>query len=365
MKVLQVINSLGTGGAEKLIIESLPVYMEKGIQIELLLLDSGETPFYKQLKTNSNCKIHSIGKGSVYNPKYILKILPFLKKFDLVHVHLFPALYWVGIARILSFSKVKLIFTEHNTSNKRRNLWVFKLLDRIIYSFYDKIVTIANEVDRNLRQHLKWRDSSKFELIENGINLISYRNAIPLSKMGFFEKDDTILIQVSSFRAQKDQPTIIRALKLLPENFKLLLVGEGPLKEENEQLVEKYGLSSRVKFCGIREDVPSLLKTADLVILSSHYEGLSLSSIEGMASGKPFLASDVPGLKEVVKGAGVLFPEGDEQSLANEILKLSEDPEYYKKIAASGLKRSQKYDIENMVDKYINLYYRTLNSNLQ
>ncbi len=364
MKVLQVINSLGTGGAEKLIIESLPVYMEKGIQIELLLLDSRETPFLKQLITNCNCNIHFIGKGSVYNPKYILKIIPFLKKFDLVHVHLFPALYWVGIARILSLSKVKLIFTEHNTSNKRRNLWVFKFIDRIIYSVYDKIVTIANEVDKNLRQHLKW-DPSKFELIENGINLISYRNAIPLSKTEFFEKDHTILIQVSSFRAQKDQPTLIRALKLLPENFKLLLVGDGPLKEENEQLVEKYGLSSRVKFCGIREDVPSLLKTADLVILSSHYEGLSLSSIEGMASGKPFLASDVPGLNEVVKGAGILFPEGDAQSLANEILKLSEDPEFYKKIASSGLKRSQKYDIEIMVDKYINLYCRILNSNSQ
>ncbi|MGM1055641.1 MAG: glycosyltransferase [Bacteroidota bacterium] len=357
MKVLQVINSLGTGGAEKLIIESLPVYMERGVPIELLLLDSRETPFLKQLKTSSNCKIHSIGKGSVYNPKYILKIIPLLKKFDLVHVHLFPALYWVGIAKILSFSKVKLIYTEHSTSNKRRNLWIFKFFDRIIYSFYDKIVTIANEVDRNLRLHLKG-NTSKFKLIENGINLIACRNAIPLSKTEFFDKDDTILIQVSSFRVPKDQPTLIRALKLLPENFKLLLVGEGPLKEENEQLVEKLGLSSRVKFCGIREDVPSLLKTADLVILSSHYEGLSLSSIEGMASGKPFLASDVPGLNEVVKGAGILFPVGDEKSLANELLKLREDPEYYKKIASSGLKRSEKYDIEVMVEKYIDLYTR-------
>lgn len=364
MKVLQVINSLGTGGAEKLIIDSLPVYMEKGVQIELLLLDSRETPFLRKFKTSSNCKIHSIGAGSAYNPKYILKIIPFLKKFDLVHVHLFPALYWVGIARILSFSKVKLIFTEHNTSNKRRNLWVFKIFDRIIYSFYDKIVTIANEVDRNLRQHLKC-NTSKFELIENGINLVSYRNAIPLLKAEFFEKDDTILIQVSSFRAQKDQPTLIRALKLLPENFKLLLVGKGPLKEENEQLVEKLDLSSRVIFCGIREDVPSLLKTADLVVLSSHHEGLSLSSIEGMASGKPFLASDVPGLTEVVEGAGILFPEGDEKSLANELLKLSENPEYYKKIAASGLKRSQKFDIEVMVDKYIDSYHRILTSNPQ
>ncbi|MGY5846903.1 glycosyltransferase [Salegentibacter sp. HM20] len=364
MKVLQVINSLGTGGAEKLIIDSLPVYMEKGLEIELLLLNSRATPFLKQLISSSNCKIHSIGEGSVYNPKNILKIIPFLKKFDVVHVHLFPSLYWVAIAKILSRSRAKFIFTEHNTSNKRRNLWIFKFFDRIIYSVYDKIVTIAEEVDNNLRRHLKG-NTSKFELIENGIDLKSYKNAIPLSKTEFFENDDIILIQVSSFRIQKDQPTLIRALKLLPEQFKLLLVGEGHLKAENKNLVEYLDLSSRVKFCGIREDVPSLLKTADFVILSSHHEGLSLSSIEGMASGKPFLASDVPGLTEVVKGAGVLFPEGDEKSLAKEILKLINTPEYYKKIAANGLKRSQKYDLKVMVDRYIVLYHRILDSSPQ
>lgn len=359
MKVLQVINSLGTGGAEKLILESLPVYIKKGIQMELLLLDSRETPFSSQLRNLCICEIHSLGQGSIYNPMNILKIVPYLKRYDLIHVHLFPSLYWVGIAKILSRSNVKLIFTEHNTSNKRRNLWILKFFERFIYSVYDKIVTIANEVEQNLRLHLRF-ESSKFELIENGINLTSYRDAIPLLKTEFFGLDDTILIQVSSFRTQKDQPTLIRALKLLPENFKLLLVGDGPLKKENVLLVEKSGLSSRVKFCGNRVDIPSLLKTADFVILSSHYEGLSLSSIEGMASGKPFLASDVPGLREVVKDAGILFREGDENSLAKELLKLSKDPGYYRKIVSSGLKRSQKYDIEIMVDNYINLYYRIL-----
>ena len=115
-----------------------------------------------------------------------------------------------------------------------------------------------------------------------------------------------------------------------------------------------------MKFCGIREDVPSLLKTADQIILSSHHEGLSLSSIEGMASGKPFLASDVQGLTNVVSGAGILFPEGDERSLANYITKLNENPEYYQKIASAGVRRSQKYDLEIMVEKYIELYHKIL-----
>lgn len=103
-------------------------------------------------------------------------------------------------------------------------------------------------------------------------------------------------------------------------------------------------------------DVPQLLKTADIIVLSSKYEGLSLSSIEGMASGKPFIASDVPGLKEIVSGAGVLFEQGNAIELAEKINKLLEDKEYYTEIVESCQKRAQEYDIIKMVDKHIQLY---------
>ena len=103
-------------------------------------------------------------------------------------------------------------------------------------------------------------------------------------------------------------------------------------------------------------DVPQLLKTADIVVLSSKFEGMSLSSIEGMASGKPFIASDVPGLSEIVKGAGILFPLGDEKKLAAEILRLANDSAYYGKIATQCFNRAKEFDISNMVNKHIALY---------
>jgi glycosyltransferase involved in cell wall biosynthesis len=111
-----------------------------------------------------------------------------------------------------------------------------------------------------------------------------------------------------------------------------------------------------VFFLGIRTDVPQLLKGSDIVVLSSKYEGLSLSSIEGMASGKPFIAADVPGLKEIVVGAGLLFPQGDEKALVKKITELLNDEKLYNKVSVSCLERAALYDINNMVEKHITLY---------
>ena len=92
--------------------------------------------------------------------------------------------------------------------------------------------------------------------------------------------------------------------------------------------------------------------------MSSHYEGLSLSNIEGMSVGKPFIASDVDGLREITNGYGILFPHGDDQALANEIKHLAEDRTYYDQIAAQCYERAQQFDINNMVDAYVKVYKR-------
>lgn len=356
MRVLQIINSLSTGGAEKLILESIPLYHQQGIEVDLFLLDKRETPFLKQLKDRNVCSILFSPIKNVYNPLHIFSIMKIMKKYDIIHAHLFPTLYWVAAAKTISFSKTILIYTEHNTSNKRRGKWLFKLLDNFIYKKYAKIVTIAKEVDDNLKEHLIKIKPSKFQLINNGVNIQLYRNAIPYPKDSFFTNNDKILIQVSSFRPQKNQATLIKSLTLLPPNVKLLLVGTGPLQQSCENLVIQYNLEGRVKFLGNRMDVPQLLKTADIVVLSSHHEGLSLSSIEGMASGRPFIASDVPGLREIVKGYGVLFENNKESELAEKIMQLLHNKEYYNEIVSKCMFQADNFDIQLMAEKYILLY---------
>lgn len=357
MKILQIINSLDTGGAEKLLLETIPLYKKKGIEMDLLLLDGKEYPFLKQLVKQECCQVYRLENGSIYNPFHIFKIIPYLKKYDIVHVHLFPSLYWVSIAKMLGFIKTPLIYTEHNTNNRRRKSTFFKFMDNLFYNNYARIVTISDDVDLNLKDQLNAKFVERIQLIKNGVNLNKLNLAKPyLKEEVSVEKEDAIIVQVSSFTTQKDQLTLVKALTSLPDKVKLLLIGDGALIEDVKVKVSSLKLQDRVQFLGIRMDVPKLLKTADIVVLSSNYEGLSLSSVEGLASGRPFVASNVSGLKDVVGGAGLLFEKGNYKELARHINDLLEDEFYYNKISARCLKRSKEYDINGMIEKYIVMF---------
>ena len=359
MKVVQVINSLMSGGAEKLVVGTTILYVEKGLSVDIILLDGRKTNFFDKLKEKApNVNVISLGSSTkgMYSPAYIFKLRKYIKQYDLVHVHLFPALYWVSLSASLSGSKTPIIVTEHNSTNRRRASPIFKTLDRLLYKKFKRIVTISGAVHDNLQDHLG-SSFKNLQMIHNGIDLKMFSDALPYAKKELdVEETNKVIIQVSSFSAQKDQPTLIRAVKNLPEDVKLLLVGKGGLRQECEVLVQELGIEDRVQFLGVRGDVPRLLKTADVVVLSSHYEGLSLSSVEGMISGRPFVASDVPGLTEVVEHAGILFPDNDHNTLSEEILKLVSDTAHYQQTVASCMERAKKFDIQIMTDNYIELH---------
>ena len=143
---------------------------------------------------------------------------------------------------------------------------------------------------------------------------------------------------------------------LLPECYHLQIVGTGLREEEIKQQSQSLGLDSKVEFLGMRQDVPDILEQSDIIVLSSHWEGLSLSSIEGMASGRPFVASDVDGLHEMVDGAGVLFEHGNEKDLAEKIQWLCEHPDEYSKVAQRCQERARQFDISVMAEEYNKLY---------
>ena len=366
MRVLQIINSLGTGGAEKLLLETIPLYRKKGIEMDILLLWNNDCMFTRELQKTNCCKIHIIKESSsvkdIYNPFSIFKIASILKEYDIAHVHLFPAQYFLVFANMINGNKTKLIFTEHSTSNKRIQNLIFKPFEKFIYTRYDIIVCISEEIKSIYSNYIP-KITSKLVIIHNGVAIDKIKEAIPYDKSKapfLLNHDDKIIIQVAAFRLGKDQQTLIKAMQYLDKKFKLFLVGDGVLKDKNEQLSKELGLESNVFFLGQRNDIPSLLKSVDLVLLSSHYEGLSLASVEGMASGKPFLASNVPGLKDVVEGAGVLFEQGNAEELASKIIELMDNSELYKQVANACQERAKQYDIQVMVEKHIELYNETI-----
>ncbi|WP_417558875.1 glycosyltransferase [Mesoflavibacter zeaxanthinifaciens] len=369
MRVLQIINSLGTGGAEKLLLDTIPLYRKAGVEMDVLLFWNNNHQFVNALKALDCCNVFVLNNSSnvkdIYHPNNILKLRKYLKQYDIAHIHLFPAQYFAVFANILNGNSCKLIFTEHNTFNRRMDKKYLLPIEKFVYRKYTKIVCISQEIKRVFSDNLNI-ENDKFILIHNGVNLSTLENANTFTLKTInsnLEEDDKLIIQVSAFRPQKDQKTLIRALSYVKdEKVKILLVGDGECREECENLVRQLGLGNRVLFLGQRIDVPSLLKSSDIVVLSSHYEGLSLSSIEGMASGNPFVASNVPGLKDIVDGAGVLFECGNEQELASEIKELLSNKEYYNKIIETCLLRSEQYDISLMVQKHLELYQEVYES---
>ena len=360
MKILHIIDSLTTGGAERLVSDLAPLQRARGNDVVVLALCGGNTPFRKILD-DAGIRVFDFGaNANLYSPLNIFRIIPFLKKYDIVHAHLFPAQYWVALAKVFSFSKTPLVTTEHSTYNRRRDLAGARVFDRWIYRRYAKIFGISEKTTEALKKHLGDENAPVFT-VSNGADIekIKRVNAVPRNEI-VPETCATFLMQVAGFREAKDQDTVIRALKILPGNVFVAFVGDGVRRAECERLATALGVRERVRFLGVRADVPALLKAADIVVMSSRWEGFGLAAVEGMAAGKPTVASNVPGLAEVVGGAGILFPSSDEKALAKEILKLSGDRVFYEEIAARCSRRANDFDIRKMSDAYCAAYEKTV-----
>lgn len=354
MKILHVITSLRTGGAEHLMVDLLPALKRLGNEVDLLVFDGTDTPFKRQLES-VGVKIHQLGiGGNVYNPMNVLRLVKFMRSFDVVHTHNTACQLFAAMAGVLC--SAVLCTTEHTTSNRRRDLRWYALIDKWMYRQYRAIICISDKAKTNLKNYLgagNWPIST----IYNGIDVNKYASAEPDEALVRSKNGRKAIVMVAGFRYQKDQDTLIKAMRLLPaEEYVLWLVGDGERRGLLEGLAHSEGVEERVWFLGIRTDVARVLKSADVVVLSSHFEGLSLSSIEGMASGRPFVASDVDGLHEIVAGNGVLFPHGDAAALADVIKRLCNDKAEYESVAGRCQVKARQYDISLMAAKYDEVY---------
>lgn len=361
MKILHIIDNLSMGGGQNLLIGLAGIQQEMGHDVTVLALEPcADTLVRKKIEAEGVRVDVLTEKISLHNPLQIVLLMPWFRKCDIAHVHLFPALYWAGFAKMFSFASTPLVYTEHSTKNRRRENPLLRRIDTFVYKhLYRKVVACADKALETFQQ--VYPSVKHVCAINNGVDTAKYWEAEPYSKkelLGISE-DCFVVTMVARFMFMKRQDTIVEAISRLPEKFHACFVGSEPsdaglLKVKKQ--AEELGVSDRVHFLYLRSDVPSILKTSDVVMMSSEYEGLSLSSIEGMAAGKPFVATDVNGLREVVKDAGVLFELNNSEQLATILMRLASDKEYYEKIVSQCRKRASQYDIQQMVDKYLNAY---------
>lgn len=355
MRVLQVIDSLPLAGAEVLVKDMAPRLCARGIDCAVAVLCKIGSPLEAALEV-SGVALLSTKQATLYSPQQVRPLAKLMQGYDIVHVHLFPAQFWAVLAAKLLGTNISLVTTEHGTSNRRRRWW-FRRLDRWMYSHYRGVACNSQATASEL---VRWCPtlSRKIRVISNGIPLKDFEFASPCNldpiPCGMIRA-----VFVARFEPPKDHATILRALAVVPD-LHLTLVGDGRLRSPVEALAESLGVAGRVSFLGRRRDVPQILKACDIYVHSATFDGFGLSACEAMAAGLPVVATDVPGLAQVVNGAGVLFPVGDHAALARELLALVSLPERRRQMGQTSRERARAFNIEATVDSYLELYREVL-----
>lgn len=272
---------------------------------------------------------------------------------DVLVAHGFSEHLWGRYAGLLA--KVPhLIQVEHNTRERYgrwrlwQSLWLARRTDWIIgvsNAVRDAVVELGHPPER-------------CTLIHNGIDLPRWSKGLPWSV-----REDAIVMP-ARFARQKDHATLIRALALLKTQGhtpKLYLAGEGKAswRAEAEQLAQRLQVGDQVECLGHVADLPTLLGKVKWCVLSTHYEGLGLGLIEGMASGCCGVGSDVEGVREIITHGhtGILVAHADAPAMANALQNLLENPDYAARLAQAGEQHvRQAFDRHRMRQQYIDLF---------
>ena len=303
---------------------------------------------------------------------FVDQLLPALK-LDVIHTH-HPILLGQTAARKAAEMDLPLVFTFHtkywdythyvpfpqeaiqeflkNAVHKWLRDFMQKCQHIIIPSESMKDILVK---DYGLDQH--------YTVVPTGTNLEPFLNADgdALRKEKGWQ-DETILISVGRLGAEKNWETLLRAFaKIYPghADARLVLIGDGPSKEELQSLAGEFGVGERVTFMGSLPfgEVPSYLKAADVFSFASVTETQGLVTIEAMAAGLPVVAVDGSGTRDIVEhGKQGLLVENDVDALAKGLHDLLSDPHQLKRFGNSALKKAKTFDVNQLAKQIITVY---------
>lgn len=351
MKVLHIIDSLLLGGAEVLL-ASFVVEAKDEINSDVCTLYSSDTDLNKKI-INSGIRLINMNSKRKYSLATLFKLIKLMRcqRYDIVHVHLFPAQYYGAVAALFAWHS-KFIFTEHNVHNRRRESRVFKILDSLSYKAYSKIICVGKLVEDNLIKYLP-NLKHKTQVITNGIKVDPPKYPNPIIQY------DTVL--VGSLRSNvKGVDIYLEAIKLAGAAIsKAAIAGDGVLKEELIKLRNDLGLQDKVDFLNNVSDIGGLLERSRVFVMPSRFEGLPIALLEAMAKKKPVIASKVGGIPEVIEDGknGILISPEAPQELAEKMSYLINDPGLCRQMGESAFKTVQeRYSIEKYSEKVLNEY---------
>lgn len=308
-----------------------------------------------------------------------LRLAALLKKEkpDILHTFLFHANI---LGRIVGkLTGISVIISSQRSVDKWRKPW-HSFLDRWTVKFCNLIIS-NSEAGRKVLIEREKIDPKKIITIHNGIDIDKFNQTVEGSinthnkrrEFGL-EPCDIVIGIIANLREVKGHRFLFEALADICSDrvysadnlqqtqslyIKLLVVGDGKLKEELINLAGKFGIKDNVIFSGFRDDISEILKIIDIFVLPSLWEGFPVSIMEAMASKKPVIASNVGGIPELVIDGetGILVFSKDVAALKNAILKLINNPQEAKIMGENSRRRIEEYfSLDKMVEETEKVY---------
>jgi sugar transferase (PEP-CTERM/EpsH1 system associated) len=372
--VAHIIYALGTGGLENGLVNIINRIPPDRYRHAIICLTSADA--FSGRLTAPNVQIIELHKQPGNDPAVYWRLWRTLRNLrpDIVHTRNLAALETQILGVFMP--GVKRVHGEHGRdihdldgSNRK-----YRLLRRALRPLIHRYVAVSQDLANWLAGPIAVR-RGRICQIYNGVDQSVFRprqaSRPDVLPAGFLPGDDTagefcVLGTVGRLAEVKDQGTLLRAVALLlrdrpdwRDRLRLILVGDGPLKDQLLAQVQELGLSEVVWMPGDRNDIAALLQAMDLFVLPSLAEGISNTVLEAMATGLPVVATAVGGNPELVKEGvtGSLVPPKDSQALCAALLTLIESPETRSRMGRRALTRIQDhFNWDNTVASYLGIY---------
>lgn len=358
MNVLHINDQRGWGGGEQ-----QTAYLTQGLIAHghrVYLAVPPASPLYDSLQSSHDLTCFTVplrGEWDLASAWRLSRVV-LRNDIDIIHAHTGHAHTLACLSRQIA-GRGRVIVSRRVAFPPRGNPF-----SRIKYRWPDRYIAISNCVSQALKGF--GVPEEKLGVVYSGIDTQRFEEA-PLPRAYLAVPDGVPLLgAIGSLVEAKDHATLLSAMRIVAETEPLVylaIAGEGPLRSEIEEQIVRYGLHENVKLFGHREDIPRLLASLDVFIMSSVSEGLGTSVLDALATGLPIVATAAGGIPEMIHDGdtGILVPTRDPQALADGILRMLRNGEAARKMAERGKEMvALKFSVDSMVQGTIKNYERLL-----
>ena len=289
-------------------------------------------------------------------------------KIDVLHVHYaIPHAYAAYMAKKMLHQdgiKLPIVTTLHGTDITLVGSHPFyKTAVTFSINHSDAVTSVSHSLKEDTQRLFKTKKD--ITVVPNFVDLNKYKSLGNQCPKGILARDDErVITHISNFRNVKRIPDVIKIFNTIRKQIpsKLLMIGEGPERENAEKLCFDLKIDNHVLFLGNSNEVDKILCFSDLFLLPSETESFGLSALEAMASGVPVISSNTGGLPEVnLNGSsGYLSPVGDIKDMSEKALSILKDPKILLKFKKAAKLRATKFDVHQVVSSYEAVYSKAL-----